>query len=765
MSLFTREQRAIISAVREIAVEEGSAPGVLVNAVAGSGKTRTLIESVKTLLCNGVIPDDIIVITFTRNAAEQLQHRLGLQDSGMMVDTFHAIAMRLVDTQGECGHAFAWAGIDGDGDGDGGDGDGDGANDSDGKEIYGLCEYPGKLNAWLKESEEGRHFARGIRFLVIDEYQDCDEVQCEILKEFKNASVLAFGDEDQNIFTWRGSGSGMGRSAFTGLKQMSLTENFRSSPEIVAIANTLLPVISPGTTPTTMFTSSRRTGLLPTLVYAKSRCEEIRYAIDTIETWVALGVPLNQCAILSNENRILNMIEEETILCGIPCTRLRSDKDNLSIAILTIHTAKGLEWDNVIITGCSDSSFPRFKDSEDQVNENRRVFYVALTRARKKLVMTFSGSSCTPSRFLVPALTNQSKSRHMVVNLDGIDDATIQAGIKTIEMTSARPSPRSRSNSGYTPSRTCMSVRETMRRLKPADFTQMRERGILPLHVFLDGGFNGHNGALGMTRSRFVEEQGLDNSFCEIARAAILLSLNLTPVTSAVIAAETHYSEDVPLSHAVPLREALTMLSRNPCARTVRENPRALILYAALLSASERTNRGRKRLFHVTPDEMSLDSSFASAAESAAHSLTRIGKVEIRDSVYLASQNGDTACLSAPVFVKGYLLTFCSQQPDAETIAASIISLAMVTRWYDSQEDSYESTPRPNGGGARPNTDKLLFFDVVSGTAWVVKMQMQMVEEENDAVSSMSTSSTYSSSSFDVSSIIGFTKEVLDRGA
>lgn len=764
MSLFTLEQRAIISAVQEIALGKVSAPGVLVNAVAGSGKTRTLIESVKTLLCNGVTPDDIIVITFTRNAAEQLQHRLGLQDSGMMVDTFHAIAMRLVDAHGDCAPAFAftWAGIDND------DGNDDGGGG--GKSIYGLCEYPGKLNAWLKESEDGRSFARGIRFLVIDEYQDCDELQCEILKEFTNASVLAFGDEDQNIFTWRGSGSGKGRSAFTGLKQMSMTENFRSSPEIVAIANTLLP----GTNTTPMFTSSRCTGLLPTLVYAKSRSEEIRYAVYMIETWVALGVPLNQCAILSNENRILNMIEEEMILCGIPCTRLRSDKDNLSIAIITIHTAKGLEWDNVIITGCSDSSFPRFKDSDDQVNENRRVFYVAVTRARKKLVMTFSGSSSTPSRFLVPAL----KNRHKVVDIDGIDDATIQAGIKIIEMTRPRSRSSPLSRNGYTPSRTCMSVRETMRRLKPDDFTQMRERGILPLHVYSDDdGFNckfncnNNNASLGMTRSRFVEEQGLDNSFCEIARAAILLSLNLTPVTSAVIAAETNYSEDVPLSHAVPLREALAMLSRNPCAQTVREHPRALILYAALLSASETTNRGRKRLFHVTPDEMSLDASFASAAESSAHSLRRIGKVELRDSVYLASKNGDTACLSAPVFVGGYLLTFCSQQPDAETIAASIISLAMTIRWHDSHSHtgSYDSTTRPKGGGTRPDTDKILFFDVVSGTVWVVKMQMQMqmqVVNENESSEMRSTStSSASSSSFDVSSIIGFTKEILDRGA
>ena len=80
------------------------------------------------------------------------------------------------------------------------------------------------------------------------------------------------------------------------------------------------------------------------------------------------------------------------------------------VRIMTAHTAKGLEFDTVIIAGMSEKTFPSARAleerREDALEEERRLAYVAMTRAKKRLFMTesegfgFRGYSRTPSRFL-----------------------------------------------------------------------------------------------------------------------------------------------------------------------------------------------------------------------------------------------------------------------------------------------------------------------------------------------------------------------------
>ncbi len=77
------------------------------------------------------------------------------------------------------------------------------------------------------------------------------------------------------------------------------------------------------------------------------------------------------------------------------------NQDGLLIA--TIHATKGLEWDNVILDGLEASRFPRDDDKGDRlIEEERRLFYVGMTRARKRLVCVLPDSS-EPSQFLAEA--------------------------------------------------------------------------------------------------------------------------------------------------------------------------------------------------------------------------------------------------------------------------------------------------------------------------------------------------------------------------
>ena len=80
------------------------------------------------------------------------------------------------------------------------------------------------------------------------------------------------------------------------------------------------------------------------------------------------------------------------------------------VRIMTIHTSKGLEFDNVFLVGLTEGVFPSARSLEERQNdaleEERRLCFVAITRARKKLYLTESegfgvkGFSKTPSRFL-----------------------------------------------------------------------------------------------------------------------------------------------------------------------------------------------------------------------------------------------------------------------------------------------------------------------------------------------------------------------------
>jgi DNA helicase-2/ATP-dependent DNA helicase PcrA len=83
------------------------------------------------------------------------------------------------------------------------------------------------------------------------------------------------------------------------------------------------------------------------------------------------------------------------------------------VFLMTLHSAKGLEFENVIFTGLEENICPYKwpglkKISEDQLDEEKRLFYVGITRAKKNLVLTYARkrewfskeTMNKPSRFL-----------------------------------------------------------------------------------------------------------------------------------------------------------------------------------------------------------------------------------------------------------------------------------------------------------------------------------------------------------------------------
>ncbi|PWJ12750.1 ATP-dependent helicase [Ruminococcus flavefaciens] len=68
----------------------------------------------------------------------------------------------------------------------------------------------------------------------------------------------------------------------------------------------------------------------------------------------------------------------------------RDDGSGDKVTLMTIHSAKGLEYENIFVVGMDDGIFPssRSFDSEDDMEEERRLAYVAITRAKKRLYLT-----------------------------------------------------------------------------------------------------------------------------------------------------------------------------------------------------------------------------------------------------------------------------------------------------------------------------------------------------------------------------------------
>ena len=107
------------------------------------------------------------------------------------------------------------------------------------------------------------------------------------------------------------------------------------------------------------------------------------------------------------DKQLGTFLQEITLLTGVDKA---NDDDNDTVTLMTIHMAKGLEFKNVYIVGMEEDLFPSqmMLSSRADLEEERRLFYVAITRAEEKVFLTYALNryrfgrlkSCEPSRFI-----------------------------------------------------------------------------------------------------------------------------------------------------------------------------------------------------------------------------------------------------------------------------------------------------------------------------------------------------------------------------
>lgn len=251
-------------------------------------------------------------------------------------------------------------------------------------------------------------FTNRYQHFTVDEYQDISPAQQHLLNQWwaDRDSVCVVGDPGQAIYGFAGANSSFLldlQQRFASATIAKLTRSYRSAPAIIHAANSFAEIV----------TVSQRDipGSVEVLSTADPKAEAAAVA-NWVSAQVAAGLELSQIAVLVRLNAQLNLIDAALDQIGIS-TNLNQQKGGVDL--MTIHAAKGLEWRAVAIAGVNDQLLPYqpfgIGLSADNYAEERRLFYVGLTRAADKLLLTYSRDR-GPSEFL--AVIDADANRDLV---------------------------------------------------------------------------------------------------------------------------------------------------------------------------------------------------------------------------------------------------------------------------------------------------------------------------------------------------------------
>lgn len=346
---------------------------ILVLASAGSGKTLTLAIRIKYLIDSGIDSGKIMLTTFTRDASYEMKNKLFNvlgYESNVKIGTIDSICREF-------------------------------CRDTKVKNVSQFCiEYL----EWIKNNPD---YLKRWRYLFVDEFQDINTDQFNIINQFYLAGVYIFavGDDCQNIYTFRGSKLDYFlnfSTYFNDVLQFELVQNYRNSLEITKFANQIIQYIDQ--IPKTMvFSGPNQINTNLPQVYSFINIQQQSTKILEIIT-SKYSSNLNEVAVLAPQNYHLYPIEEILAKHGINTILLDNyQRDGIrhsnSVNLATIHKAKGLEWNYVIIIGAQDNTFPKQKVLSS-IKEARRLFYVAVTRARVDLHIMYCHHPNGPSRYI-----------------------------------------------------------------------------------------------------------------------------------------------------------------------------------------------------------------------------------------------------------------------------------------------------------------------------------------------------------------------------
>lgn len=244
------------------------------------------------------------------------------------------------------------------------------------------------------------------RHFFVDEYQDVNPMQQRLLGALLAGrdDLFVVGDPNQAIYGFNGADAGhlIGfADRHPQATVIELTENHRSTREIVRIGDAVLDRPGPG---------SRRFGATTCSVTATDDAENEALAIARrLRGEHTPGHPWRAQAVLVRTHAQMRPIVEVLERSGIPVAASDDPSPRDAVRVATFHSAKGLEWPVVHLAGLEEGYVPDFHArSHEAVAEEHRLLYVATSRATRRLHVTWARRRVfgartverTPSRWL-----------------------------------------------------------------------------------------------------------------------------------------------------------------------------------------------------------------------------------------------------------------------------------------------------------------------------------------------------------------------------
>lgn len=421
---------------------------LLILAGAGSGKTSVLTKRIQYRIASGVVPEKILALTFTAKAASEMRERVQklFPNAGVRLCTFHSLALFVLKQKIGTRFAYEILGFkkvpmpkDGS----------DRAfmaeltklhiksNSFKREELF-SDHFSSSVDAKLRPIREGvlesgqvvfedliylaiklletneeakLYFQTMWEEIMVDEYQDINPSQYRMVKALlgDRKSLFVVGDDDQAIYGFRGADIGNINRFCEDFKESTLIRlewNYRSVPNVLHFANDIFKNKPIRLRKVLRAGNMRGSGGNP--LFKENRDIEVWESANPVEEMCRIitcmkvlreGYDLkwSNFAILVRYNRQRLYYEEALREAMLPVASEESDDESESvdgIHVETVHASKGLQYAVVFYVGMAEGLTPgeclgNRKQRKMQLDEERRLFYVGVTRAEAFLVLLY----------------------------------------------------------------------------------------------------------------------------------------------------------------------------------------------------------------------------------------------------------------------------------------------------------------------------------------------------------------------------------------
>lgn len=385
---------------KQMKIVKTTEKSIFVVSGAGTGKTTVIYNRIRHLLSKNIDSKSILAISFTRRTVSDLNLRFRDRTDNPVVKTFHGLAFShigsrfskdIIDTSSEIFNQFDIRTL---------------------QEIVlrkGVLTFKNKTtkplssyNAILRENALFDYVDLEIEFLrllkelsanntplttysyiFIDESQDLSNIQVEILKYLihKDTFLCFVGDPDQSIYKFRGSTHNMVQKIIQtfGCSVYTLDDTYRSVQSIVKAANNLIRH-NHHRMPKVLKPHRNEVGIAEFHQFSDTK-KEAEFVFSKIRYFSGQKYTQKDMIILVRSHFQATEIK-----------RLLQSSYYLDVDCLSIHQSKGLEYRIVLMVGVEDKQY----NSRHDLEEERRLFFVGMTRAKDILIMTSPTTNRTP---------------------------------------------------------------------------------------------------------------------------------------------------------------------------------------------------------------------------------------------------------------------------------------------------------------------------------------------------------------------------------